>query len=306
MSGGDARGICSMCGRITDLKLSHIIPAFVVKRVVQSALSRSLRRYGDVNRPLQGVERVRLLCSRCEQHISAWERRFCLEVYVPFYESNQPTFHYDEWLRRFAIATTWRTVVHHMARLVARNQAVPEYVQEAAVIWRDFLVGERADPGGHDHHIAFLGISDVDGHVGIGHHFGLSFRTRFGLISMLDMATVIENEEAFVYVNLGGVFLVSCIRPRIREGWMNTLVAERGNIRVRDGAIPTAFRDWLVAREARMTADLLGMSPKQQEKTTRWIEQNVVAAIESGSSEGKAALAAMEAQEASERDRASS
>jgi hypothetical protein len=301
----DSRGFCPMCGRISGLQLSHIIPAFVVKRVVQSAPSKSLRHFNAVDRPLQGVERARLLCSPCEERISAWERRFCLEMYVPFHEQNRQTFVDSGWLLNFVIATTWRTLVHHMTRLVARNQAVPDYVQEAAGVWRDYLVGVRSDPGMYDHHMAHLGITDVDGKVAIGHHLGLSFTTGFGLICMLDAATAIENEEAFVYVNLGGILVVSCIRPRTRTGWVNTRVGEQRNIRMQDQAIPASFRSWLVAREARATATLLSMSLEQREKMTRRIAENVLAAIKSDSPEGKAALAAMQAREASRRERSS-
>ena len=62
----------------------------------------------------------------------------------------------DEWLLRFAISLSWRTLWRTRDRLAQKVPHLMPQVDVAADCWRDFLLEKRPDAGPYEHHLFFF------------------------------------------------------------------------------------------------------------------------------------------------------
>jgi hypothetical protein len=87
MGGQGKHGLCKLCGRLSKLCCSHIVPEFCHKQVYDNkhrGLSANVRgKGGPPVRYIQQGYREHLLCASCENHISRYEHNFQQFWYGP-------------------------------------------------------------------------------------------------------------------------------------------------------------------------------------------------------------------------------
>ncbi len=137
---------CRLCDENRPLRESHITPKFVF-RYQRETSPLIIRSHINPNRPAQDSRKLRFLCGDCELRLSKWETTFTREVYNPYHAGDFTGLHYGPWLLKFAVSISWRAA---RATLEAGDPVPPELVlpaKRAEVVWREFLLDQRSDPG---------------------------------------------------------------------------------------------------------------------------------------------------------------
>ncbi len=210
--------LCALCGQARELRRSHVIPNFVVRDVLDASPSGELRWSGSMNIPRTQIETYPLLCEKCEQQPGRVEREFKHGIFDPLY--SRPieagmSFEYGEWLLRFQVSIAWRIVVRDVETMYRRNVPVSPCIEEAAAVWREYLLGHRKDPGRFDHHALFAlpliqhGTIDMRGVLDLPPAI-----TRELNGGHLTAQLITRQDEIFTCSNIGSLLLVTCIQPR--------------------------------------------------------------------------------------------
>lgn len=144
------KGICKLCEKERDLKLSHIIPKFVF-RWMQRTGGKYFRTLENPNIRNQDGDKTRLLCDDCEQKFSKSEKWFSDNIFYPYLETNNNVIRYNSELSRFIISVLWRT-------LQADNEESlkDEYIINVLEDWRLFLLNDNYAIKFSDIHLSFL------------------------------------------------------------------------------------------------------------------------------------------------------
>src|ERR1043166_6659790 len=151
---------CALCESEECLEDSHIIPAFVCRYLKKISITGHLRGGDEPNKRMMDGPKPRLLGPSCEDAFSVWEGHFASKVFYPLHDgdlSNQ-TLLYGDWLAKFAASISWRSLWHCRER--HPGEPMPHghtpLVQPTLDVWRDYLLGRRADVGHHQQHMLFL------------------------------------------------------------------------------------------------------------------------------------------------------
>lgn len=310
----DPCGLCALCGEWRHLENSHVIPRTIVRQIQSIFPNRDLRWSANPDVPRQDIETYRLLCRQCENALARHEGRFSQVIFHPFVERDirvRSPFEYRDWLLPFVVGLAWRTWARDMDRFSRIGRHVPSYVEEAGRFWRDYLRGERADPGPYEHHLLFatwqptvLAPDDEQQdcaaqetiRLQLGGTLGLDPGSVNALQGTIASNVILAGERAWVFVNMGGVMVVSPIRPRRRDGFLNAAVRPDGGFLDPDlQAIPEEFRQWVdeyMIAACRRIWDRV--SPSQREKAQQKTLAALERAVQSGSPEGKACLLALQ------------
>jgi hypothetical protein len=215
-------GICRLCSREVGLKLSHIFPRFAVKYLKESSFTGYLRRF-DSRKRFQETRRVYLLCENCEQLLSADEKLFCEQIFLPLHKENKNSFQYDKWLIRFLVGLHWKV-------LVSKTDTFPDDAEAAYAKvepeWRAYLLGQRTDYGTSEFHV-FLAdvVEDASSTV--------SPKLNWYLARGLDATpTFSESGQFGCYAKLLRVVSYAFITPRNpeKENWVGTQIGEQGTL----------------------------------------------------------------------------
>lgn len=219
---------CALCGSTSELILSHIIPKFVFRRLIKTSVGK-LRSGENPNVTTQDGEKHKMLCYNCEQLFSGFEREFATNIFYPFQDRQQKSFKYGEWLQKFVVSVSWRSlyidlidfVSNHIGSIDAINRLV-----ECEKIMREFLLGERSDVSFIENHIFFADEIDnaSEEFIKLRPHMNL-FR------SATSYTTIIEaNQAHYTYTNLTGILLFTLYGRLDDEEWTNTQVFPSGII----------------------------------------------------------------------------
>jgi hypothetical protein len=215
-------GICRLCSSNAELKLSHIFPRFAVKYLKESSSTGYLRGLASGKRS-QETRRVYLLCENCEQLLSADEKLFCEQIFLPLHKENRNSFPYDRWLIRFLVGLHWKV-------LVSKTDTYPDDAEaayaKAEPEWRAYLLGQRLDYGTSEFHF-FIGdvIEDVSSAV--------SPKLNSYLARAVDGTPTFSKTGQFgSYVKLLRVMSHAFITPRDpeKEKWAGTQIGEQGTL----------------------------------------------------------------------------
>src|ERR1041384_7712632 len=99
---------CRLCGKTAELKLSHIIPAFVFRWKRQTSANGYLRMADAPNKRVQDGIKKYWLCEACEARFSRVEDRFSAHVFYPFANEDASRVRYAPWMLQFAASLVWR------------------------------------------------------------------------------------------------------------------------------------------------------------------------------------------------------
>lgn len=143
-------GHCALCDEVTTLRLSHIMPRFIVKWIKskENSFIPSFLTHESPQKPVQEMKRLCLLGSCCEQRFGNYERLFERKIFTPFV-SNQ-TFEgsmlSEPWFLKASISYAWR-VCQHFLRTVPKEvpQDLVEQCMLSSDIWRKYLLEQSCN-----------------------------------------------------------------------------------------------------------------------------------------------------------------
>lgn len=255
---------CALCGKEGELRESHIIPKFVFRRLAKTAVGK-LRSGTSPNVPVQDGEKHKLLCADCEGLFSTFEAEFARNIFYPFQDSSQKQFQYNEWLQKFVISVSWRSLYLDLIDFV-RNQigsidSITNLV-ECERIMRDYLLDIRSDVGRIENHIFFF--DDIDNaskeFTKLNPHMNI-------LRSATSYTTIIESTQAhYTFTNLSGILLFTLYGRKIDEVWENTQVLCSGTISAQAQIVRSHCPDELLQALEEANRIRSSISEKQQEK----------------------------------------
>jgi SEC-C motif len=250
--------ICRLCSGNAELKLSHIFPRFAVKYLKESSSTGYLRGLASGKRS-QETRRVYLLCENCEQLLSAGEKIFCEQIFLPLHKENKNSFPYDKWLIRFLVGLHWRV-------LVSKTDTYPDDAEAAYATvepeWRAYLLGQRPDYGTSEFHV-FLAdvVEDASSAV--------SQKLNWYLARGLDGTPTFSEAGQFgCYVKLLRVMSYAFITPRDpeQEKWVGTQIGEQGTLAGPQTINTQSFWPLVDSRVRALEAAPSGMTARQRQK----------------------------------------
>ena len=250
---------CRLCQASTDLRESHIIPAFVYRWQKDTSSTGYLRFGQKVNVRVQDGLKCQFLCNSCEGRLGTWETAFANEFFLPFHEKVQTHFQHDEWMAKFCVSVSWRVLAYMQEKCVdARfNERFGSDVAEALSTWLDFLLGRRADIGRFEQHLLPFGaIAKADGQ--------LPANMQRYLMRAVEIDRPYGDQSAFTFAKLGHLILIGFIREPEATLWNGAKVAiGAGTIAPTTLVLPDWPLRYLMGRADRLAQLQNGISARQ-------------------------------------------
>jgi len=252
-------GKCELCGQVSKIIKSHVIPKFAIDWLKRTSATPYIRQGLNPNVPKQDIRKVPLLCAGCERLFSTWEGQFARKLFIPFQEKGQQSFSYGGWLLPFTVSLAWRLATVGVDNFRRNNAELAEYIDKALDCWRTFLLGHSKDSGPYEHHLFFLDyIADV-------HGAALPDKIHWYLLRSVDATIAFGSRTVFIYFLLPGLVFWSCVRPPEQAGWKGTRILEQGTIAPPQIA-PSEFGDFLINRAQEAIERVGQMSDIQRAK----------------------------------------
>lgn len=236
---------CAICKTGHTREDSHVIPKLVYRWLKKTSPTGYFRGSAKPNVRLQDGEKIKLLCPKCEDEFSKLETEFANRIFHPIHTDGRTDheFDYEEWLHRFAVSISWRTLYFLCQK--GEIEEVPFDLQEdfmaALETWRSYLNGERDDLGRHIQHLIVM--DSVISSDGIENDFDLNLYIHRGV----DFNTIYSPTETYIFAKLGLILVCGVIANNVdlpNGGWAGTEVARNGGrYRIGDFAVsPCTFK----------------------------------------------------------------
>lgn len=271
----DSKGTCRLCGSISELQDSHIIPAFVFRWLKQDGPIRHTRL---PNRRVQDGEKAKWLCLKCESKLSVWETAFATKLFYPFANRLSYTCSYSDWLLKFCTSVSWRSLSYLSSnfQMDHLNEVQQKKAREAMAVWRSFLNDERLHPSNFAQCI--VPFDEIESTTR-----KLPNNINRYLLRAVEMDLAAGQNTSFIYTKMGPISVIGFIDCQLPNHWRDIRVAVRaGRIAPRTYTMPGSFLDYLIDRAKRMSSAMTGVSDKQQKK----IDENVRANLDKFAASG--------------------
>lgn len=240
---------CALCGNISELQRSHIIPNFAGRSIRRSSVTRAFRTPDTPHRRQQDIYKLPLLCHECEQRFSQAEGRFSAELFRPFLDHGESHVAYDSWLLEFAVSEAWRVGTVYRDEVQANFPQHTPTLETALQEWSAYLLGHQANPGARQHYLLLFDPPPV-----AGNDMNPSALDWF-LMRGVDGSPVVGNNEIFVYTKLPGIALVSAVSPDFVAMLAGHEIAAQGHT-TGTTLLPVPLRDFVLARAEEAMTDL--------------------------------------------------
>lgn len=263
---------CILCNSNDVLRLSHIIPKFVINHLKDSALS-AIRSMEKPNIRVQDGIKDYLLCQNCEELFSQFEKKFSEYVFFPIH--SHPTFtqqvSYGPWALKFAVSVSWRVLQYYiMKHDLNLPNSLMNTVNEALTVWRDFLTGKIEHPKQFQQHI--LPVDIIDNHTlnDISPFINRYFTQSIGI----DIIT--NDDTVIVYSKLCKILIFGVVKIEKNVFKGSLIHLNGGHITPKTNYfIPKALLDYLNNEANHVKIRLESMSDNQKEKIRASLYDNI-------------------------------
>lgn len=260
---------CALCQVNENLEESHIIPKFVFKSMKKNSPTGNIRSNREPNKKIQDGEKLKLLCSNCEDLLNIDETRFANIIYHKFQKDKLKEFEYDEWLERFIVSINWRILhldISSNNRMKNFNIDTLENLSSYETELRKFLLNKIDYLVGIENHIFFFRLIES-----VSEEWAeLKLQSAIGE-SVVGYTVVYENHSAYILVNLQGLLLITILKKSENDIWFNTKVEKKGRFNLSDDQIvesPLGIEFEKIARMVNSSKDRLSDYQKQKIKKT--------------------------------------
>ena len=255
--------MCNLCSSGAPLKKSHIIPKFIGRWMKESSPTPYLRFGGNVDKRLQDMPTMELLCDDCENRFSAWETKFASEIFHPSADG-ETTFRYGPWLLRFAASLAWRAIQFRRFQEIGDLPALNSIVDEMELHLSRFLLGRERNVGSYTQHI--YPVSELAAPVSPGSPMLNRYLAR---TAEIDFLRTDDLSEMMVYVKLPMFIFFSVGESKFRK-WLETSRIKRSSLlQPKRHILHESMLHYLLGRSDRTGELLNSMSPKSKEAAHR-------------------------------------
>jgi hypothetical protein len=264
-------GKCRLCHVESQLKLSHVIPAFVFRWQRESSGNGNLRTNSAPNRRVQDGVKLHWLCDGCETLLSLSEGTFSNRVFHPFIRDAGRPVRYAEWMMHFCTSVSWRVLQYYMTEVKEdkRTAKQVEQMARAEQAWREVLLGQRKHAGMFEQH--FLPVDRLESARGT---FAPNINRYLMRAVQMDLCS--GNESLYTYAKLGRFIILGFVHEPNPRHWTGTKVhATEGEIGPRKYSVPAGFGGYINAKASQVAELLAGMSESQHDKVDQAFRQNI-------------------------------
>ena len=259
---------CALCGEENEIKLSHIVPAFVGRHLKKTSVG-NIRNMEDPNKTVQDLEKHYLLCHDCEERFSASERWFAREVFYPWKKNEKTEFDYNFHMHYFITSLSWRSLYLDILNYVQEGTVDVSRLNvmiQSEQIMKEYLWGKRNDIGNIENHIFFFErIREVHSSKDNAFYSNPHMTIHRSVTSY----THYSNDTIFTVSNMMGIIPVTLYEKGYREQWKGTeVICGDGKVLAANQHITSVvcseFQYWIEE------------STKQREKMTETQKQKVI------------------------------
>jgi hypothetical protein len=216
--------ICALCKKNPAIEQSHIVPAFIFRWLKESSPTGFLRNPKNPNKREQDGFKRELLCEACEDVFSKWETLFSNNVFrkVHHQKDNALAFDYDDWLVRFCVSVSWRTLTHLVMKNSPDEMPFGHGSKAIAALehWRKYLLGEVNDLASYNQHLL---ITDSPASAeGIENDVDLKIYFKRA-VHYDAMSTV---DECYIITKMCDILICGTVLDSKPEQWIGTTVKE--------------------------------------------------------------------------------
>lgn len=279
-------GDCKLCGTSGELKLSHIVPAFVYRWLKESSGTGFLRSGINPNRRAQDGLKDHWLCSNCEGLFSKCEASFAKEIFYPVAEKAEREIRYGDWLLKFSVSMSWRVLsyIQEYGNIDHLSSGLVKTATDAREKWASFLLGHSPHPAQFEQHIILL--DEIASHKG----GDLPPNINRYLLRTVDIDVAGSESDACVFVKLPHIILIGAIGlPGVRK-WSGTKIHVRKGVAGRGRTeVSSKLFEFIVGRARNMQAMHDQISGKQRDKIDKSFKNNEDLMDQTGSFKAMAA-----------------
>lgn len=260
---------CGLCEQPNDLRMSHVLPAFVYRWLRETSITGHIRSVRTINQRTQDGDKKPWFCAECEQLIGKDETAFASKVFHPWLAGNNQ-ISYQSWLIRFCTSVSWR-VLKHVKDMNPEHQYTAteeKLAAKADQVWRDFLLGRRSTVGKFEQHLLPLDVIESTTIPDLPSNIN-----RY-LSRNIEMDIIGGAGTFMTYAKLGGFAIFGMMRPPRR--WEGTRIyGQQGRLEPRRYSVPGALMWYFIERAQLSKNALTGMSPRQLSKVDAAIIDNI-------------------------------
>ncbi|GLX90628.1 hypothetical protein Pfra02_31960 [Pseudomonas fragi] len=263
------QGICRLCKKNSDLKLSHFIPKFVGKWVKDTSATGYIRLNQSINKRAQDIIKEYWLCECCEQLFSSWEREFANRIFYPFMDEGKSEARYGAWLPKFCASISWRTLTYVRSENSSRSEEVTRALDTAERALASYLLGESNTLGEYEQHLFPLeGMTDTS-------VAGLPSNLNRYFLRTMQMDLLESDSSSIIYTKMPGFMLMGLAGHREANRMRSSRVAMGGGkISPRTYHWPTGFAEYMFDNVRSIEATYLSMNQTQKDKITKAVLDN--------------------------------
>ncbi len=254
--------VCGLCKRKSELRASHIIPAFVFRWLRETSATGFLKSGMNPQKRAQDGLKVPLLCEQCEQRFSRLERRFANAMFYPMQRDKVSEVEYADWFLKFCVSISWRVLTYAVQQGQIGHFSEEQNREGMAALarWAQFLLDEVAHPGRFEQRLVLLGAIAK---APTNHRFQPNTNRYFMRGMDVDLAS--SASSAFTFAKIGPFALFGMIESH--ERWRGTKVnANAGTVGPREYELPREIFDYWMDRAERQSRAYRKISAAQQEK----------------------------------------
>lgn len=263
------QGICRLCKKSQDLKLSHFIPKFVGKWVKDTSATGYIRFNQSIDKRAQDIVKEYWLCECCEQLFSSWEREFARKVFYPFMDKGESRARYDVWLSKFCASLTWRTLTYVRSLHVEKSDDVSRSLDAAENTLAGYLLGESTVLGKYEQHLFPLESIAETNVRGAPPNLNRYF------LRTMQMDLLESESGSIIYTKLPGFLLLGLTGHKESNSMRSSRVTMgEGMLSPRSYRWPTGLAEYMFEKSRQITATYSSMSQAQKDKITKTILDN--------------------------------
>lgn len=216
-------GVCALCTKERELKLSHRIPKAIGAIIKKDSFTKRLRSVHDPDTPLQDLDKEYMLCGECEQRFSTRETLFIQKVLRPFRNKRNTKLEYDYWLYYFIVSLSWRSLYHDsldekkfLENGFTKKQFDKLKLTESRM--REYLLGNSKGVLYIENHLIFLDeCTDIKG-------YGVIPYSRFCNAAFGYVFGNNTSGTLYVFHILAGILVITVIQKDSTDKYKNTYV----------------------------------------------------------------------------------
>ena len=201
---------CKLCGNLSDLQKSHVIPRFVTKSIKKGG------RFGAINsrQIFQDGPKDYLLCRSCEQLFSPWESWFAKNIFHPVQDGQitETCISYRQEAMKFATSISWRALIVKIQSGLETlfdgklSESFKHEILSAEDTWRNYLLGNRSNISSYSQHMYLQPSFDVKNAV---EHLEIPAYGYFG--HAIESNIFINSKAIFIFTKMGKIIIIGVI-----------------------------------------------------------------------------------------------